>query len=81
MKAADLNEISHALDINKGNTHKKAVKEAWTVETRTVRGGNRNEYPLATLPEPIRAAVETHRAAQHLDELAPTVLALSLIHI
>ena len=74
MKAADLNEISHALDINKGNTHKKAIREAWPVETRTVRGGSRNEYQLATLPEPARIAVETHRAQQHLAELEPTVL-------
>lgn len=75
MNRAPLQEIAAALGINKGNTHKKALREEWPSESVPVRGGTRHEYPLATLPAKIRESVELHRARQSLDALAEGVQA------
>ncbi len=56
--------LGDALKISPRGVRMRAEKEGWPTETRTGVGGKTKVYPLATLPEDVRAALARHRALQ-----------------
>lgn len=76
-RPATLQEIASALSLTKQAVSLRAEKEAWPYHAQPVRGGLQRLYPLDTLPQAIRDAIDTHRAKdrlvgleQHLEDYA-----------
>jgi len=68
-QAATLNEIAAAVGNSKPAVWARANKEGWSFHEVAHPGGNRRQYPLASLPKTVRSAVMAHR----LNAAAPTV--------
>lgn len=60
---ATLQEIAEALGITKKSTEKQASKGNWPYSANPIRGGLQRLYPLETLPQPVRDAVDRWRSA------------------
>ncbi|WP_084187069.1 Mu transposase C-terminal domain-containing protein [Andreprevotia chitinilytica] len=64
-------EISTALGITKRSVERRAKN--WPFTEEVVRGGKKRLYPLGTLPEDVRKAVQLHTARQLLNTLPAPV--------
>lgn len=57
----DIKTISDALGISKRGAEIKSVKESWSYEEESVRGGKKRLYPLTSLPKAVREAIGQHK--------------------
>lgn len=58
----DGHAIGEAMGLSSRSVRRKAEKEGWPSSTRTGVGGTHRVYPIATLPENVRAAISRARA-------------------
>lgn len=58
---ADFAEIAAALTMSLQAVKKRAIKQSWPYREQPGRGGKKRLFPLATLPAPIREAVQQRR--------------------
>lgn len=73
---ANFTEIATALEVSWQAVQKRAIKESWPFREQAQRGGKKRLFPLATLPAPVRSAVQRHRL--HTMSSSPSATAPSL---
>lgn len=68
--ALDARALGEILRVSARMVRMRASKECWPSDARTGIGGKQLVYPIATLPEDLRAAVAKHRALRAAESLA-----------
>lgn len=75
MSTVTLSQISAALSVSKQAVAQRAARESWIFEEAAVRGGKERRYPIASMPGPIRDALQQQKIAAALPVIAEEVAA------
>ena len=70
-----LADIAEALGVSKQATAKRAENDTWPFDEVAGRGGMKRFYPLATLPKPVREALQAKAIASVLPVIAAEIAA------
>lgn len=73
IQTVTLAEISDATGRHRTSVMRQADKDAWPYEAASGIGGQRRQYPIATLPAPIRDALQRARMSAALPVIAKEV--------
>ncbi len=72
-QCVSLAEIAYSLGVTKQAVSQRSIKESWPFEEMVVRGGKKRLYRLASLPKPIRDALQRHQLRQAAEALGSSL--------